>query len=83
MAKKVLGKITHYFGKISVAVVELKGTIKKGETISIEGPTTNFKQTVGSMQIEHRPIETAKKGQAIGMKVAEKVREGDEVFRES
>jgi len=80
--KKLIGKITHYFSKINVAVVELSGGIRVGENISIEGPTTNFKQTVDSMQIEHKPVQTATSGQAIGMKVSENVREGDEVFLE-
>jgi len=80
--KKLVGKITHYFSKIGVTVIELSGDLKAGNAISIEGPTTNFKQTVDSMQIEHKPVATATKGQAIGMKVSEKVREGDEVFLE-
>ncbi len=81
--KKLVGKITHYFSKIGVAVIELSGDLKAGDVISIEGPTTNFKQTIDSMQIEHKPLTTATKGQDIGMKVAEKVREGDQVFIES
>jgi translation elongation factor EF-1alpha len=81
--KKLVGKITHYFGKIGVAVVELSGDLKTGDAVSIEGPTTNFKQGVESMQIEHKPVTTAKKGQSIGMKVSDRVREGDEVFVEA
>ncbi len=80
--KKLVGKITHYFSKIGVAVIELSGNLTAGDKISIEGPTTNVQQTVDSMQIEHKPIQSAKKGQAIGMKVVDKVREGDEVFLE-
>ncbi len=81
--KKLVGKITHYFSKIGVAVIELSGELKAGDAISIEGPTTNFKQTADSMQIDHKPVPVATKGQDIGMKVSEKVREGDEVFIES
>jgi putative protease len=80
--KLPVGHVTHYFSKIGVAVIDLSGGIKTGDTISIEGPTTNLKQAVDSMQIEHHPVETANKGQAIGMKVSEKVREGDKVFIE-
>jgi len=79
--KKLVGKITHFFPKISVAVVELEDTLKVGDTISIEGPTTNFQQTVESMQIEHKAIEEAKKGDSIGLKVKDKVREKDLVFK--
>ncbi|HDD46318.1 MAG TPA: translation elongation factor-like protein [Candidatus Aenigmarchaeota archaeon] len=79
--KKVVGKVTHYFNKIGVAVVELTDEIKKGDKISIEGKRTNFVQTVDSMQIEHNPIESAKSGQAIGLKVDDVVREGDIVYK--
>ncbi len=83
MAEKVpVGRITHYFSKIDVAVVELSGNLKIGDKITIEGATTNIQQTVDSMQIEHKPVQSAGKGQSIGMKVADKVREGDEVFKE-
>jgi translation elongation factor EF-1alpha len=80
--KKLVGRITHYFSKIGVAVIELSGNLTAGDNISIEGPTTNVQQKVESMQIEHKPIQSAKAGQAIGMKVVDKVREGDEVFLE-
>jgi translation elongation factor EF-1alpha len=80
--KKSVGKVTHYFSKIGVAVIELSANLGVGDKISIEGPTTNLQQTVESMQIEHKPIQSAKSGQAIGMKVADKVREGDDVFLE-
>ena len=81
MEKKLVGKITHYFSKIGVAVIELNDTLKVGDRISIEGGSTNFEQTVDSMQIEHENIEEAKSGQAVGMKVADKVREHDSVFK--
>lgn len=80
MADKKIGKITHYFDKISVAVVDLTDTIKEGEKIRIKGKTTDFTQTVDSMQIEHEQVKEAKAGQSIGLKVADRVREGDEVF---
>ena len=80
--KKPVGKITHYFSKIGVAVVELSAELKVGDNISIEGSTTNIQQPVNSMQIEHKPVDFAKKGQSIGMKVADVVREGDECFKQ-
>jgi len=81
MEKKVVGKVTHYFTKISVAVVELSGELKVGDRISIEGPTTNFEQTVNSLQIEHKDVKVATAGQAVGLKVDQRVREGDIVYK--
>jgi len=81
MGKKLVGKITHYFDKINVAVIELSDTLKEGEEISIEGTVTNVQQTASSIQIDRKPVESAHKGQSIGLKVAERVREGDKVFR--
>jgi len=77
---KEIGKITHFFDKISVAVIELKAGLKKGDKIRIKGSTTDFEQTVGEMQVEHKPIEKAKKGDAIGIKTKEVVRPNDKVF---
>ena len=76
-----IGKVTHYFTKIGVAVVELKASISVGDKIRISGPTTHFEQTVESMQIEHENVKTAKAGQSIGLKVAEHVRETDTVYK--
>jgi putative protease len=79
--KKLIGKIGHYFTKIGVAVVDVEGTISVGDKISIEGPSTNFEQTIASMQVEHESVKSAKKGQSIGMKVKEPVREKDLVYK--
>ena len=78
--EKLVGRITHYFPKINVAVVELLDTLKVGDVIHIKGATTDFEQTVDSMQIEHEQVEQADKGQAIGLKVKDRIREGDEVY---
>ena len=78
--KKEVGKITHFFPKISVAVVELKAGLKVGDKITIEGHDSVVEQSVDSMQIEHKPVEKAKKGQSIGLKTKGLVREGDVVF---
>ena len=81
MAEEI-GRITHYFSKISVAVVEITaGTLKIGETIQIKGHTTDFTQSVESMQQEHQSIPEAKKGDSIGMKVEKPVRDGDRLFK--
>ena len=76
-----VGKVTHFFSKISVAVVELNAPLSVGDKIRIMGPTTDFEQTVDSMQIEHETVETAKAGQSIGLKVKEHVRETDTVYK--
>ncbi len=79
---KLIGKITHYFGNIEVAVIELSDTLKTGDNIRIVGgEDTDFTQPVGSMEMEHEKVETAKKGQSIGLKVSEKVREGYKVYK--
>ncbi|UCC91749.1 MAG: translation elongation factor-like protein [Candidatus Aenigmatarchaeota archaeon] len=79
--KKLVGKITHYFTNIGVAVIELEDTLKVGDEISVEGATTNFTQKIESMQIEHKNVDEAKKGDSIGLKVVDRVREGDQVFK--
>jgi len=81
MADFKVGKITHYYDKIKVAVVELSGTLTAGDTIKISGHGRDFNQTVVSMQVEHEQIKEAKKGMAVGMVVDQQVKEGDEVFR--
>lgn len=79
--KKPIGKVAHYFTKIGVAVIELSGELKVGDRISIEGPTTNFEQAVVSMEIEHDNVRVAKAGQAIGLKVDQRAREKDLVYK--
>jgi putative protease len=78
---KLIGKITHYFGNIEVAVIKLSDTLKVGDTIRIVGGETDFTQTVDSMEIEHQKVKTAKKGESIGLKVSGKVREGYKVYK--
>ena len=76
-----VGRVTHFYPKISVAIVELKASLNIGDKILIKGATTNFEQTVESMQIEHKNIERAEAGQIIGLKVKERVRKNDKVYR--
>jgi len=76
-----IGRVTHFFSKISVAVVELKGTVSIGDRIWVRGAITDFQQAVESMQIEHQDVKSAGSGQSIGLKVAARVREGDLVFK--
>ena len=79
--EQLVGKITHYFGKIEVGIIELSKPLKVGDTIHVKGGTTDFEQGVDSIQIEHEQVEKAKKGDVIGLKVKEKVREEDEVYK--
>jgi len=81
MADTLVGKITHYYDKIGVAVVEVSAPIKIGDQIKISGHGNEFVQQVSSMQIEHEQIQEAKKGQAVGLKVDQPVKEGDEVYK--
>jgi len=77
-----IGRVTHYFPKIGVAVIEVTaGSLKVGETIKIKGHTSDFTQTVESLQQEHLSVPEIKKGVSAGMKVKEHVREGDKIFR--
>lgn len=76
-----IGRITHFFSKISVAVIELTAPLAVGDTIAIKGPTTDFEQVVESMQIEHQNVQKAEAGQSIGLRVTERVRETDIVYK--
>ena len=83
MANELLkiGDITHYFTRIEVAVVDLIDSLKVGDEIHIKGATTDFKQIVESMQIEHENVEKAEPRDSIGLVVKYRVRAGDEVFK--
>jgi putative protease len=77
-----IGRVTHYFPKIGVAVIEVTaGSLKVGEAIHIKGHTSDFTQPVESLQQEHLSVPEAKKGGSFGMKVKEHVREGDRVYK--
>lgn len=78
---KLIGKVSHYFSKIGVAVIDLSDSLKVGDIIRIVGGETDFTQTVGSMQSEHQNIEEAKAGDSIGIKVDQKVREDYKVYK--
>lgn len=79
MKAKAIGKVTHFYDKISVAIIKLAAPLKVGDEIEIKGNSTGFKQTVESIQFEHQDLKSAKKGQEVGVKVKEKVRENDQV----
>ncbi len=85
MAEKIegqlIGKISHYFGKIGVAVIKLSDTLKVDDNIRIVGGEADFNQTVDSMEVEHQKVEEAKSGESVGLKVEQKVREGYSVYK--
>jgi putative protease len=76
-----VGRVTHFFSKISVAVIELTSSLKVCERIVFKGPNTDFEQVVDSMQIEHQNVPSAEAGQSVGLKVAQRVRETDTVYK--
>ena len=78
-----IGKVTHFYTKISVAVIELTGSISVGDKIVLRGANTDFEQVVESMQIEHENVERAEAGQSIGLRVTDRTREGDVVYKVS
>ena len=76
-----VGSVTHFFKKIGVAIVALTDSLLVGDTVHIIGHTTDLSQKVDSMQMEHQNVEKAEKGQTIGLKVTDEVREKDLVFK--
>ena len=80
-AAKPVGTVTHFFSAISVAIVKCKAPLRVGDALYFKGATTDFKETVKSMQYDHKPITLSKKGQEVGMKVKKRVREGDAVYQ--
>ncbi len=82
MANFKVGRVTHYYDKIGVAIVELDGNIGVNDKIKfVRGGEDLFEQKVDSLQIEHEKVDRAKKGDVIGLKTKEAVKEGAEVFR--
>jgi putative protease len=81
MEEKEIGKITHYYGNISVGIIELQDTLKVGDTIHIKGHSEDFTQPIDSMEIEHAKVQEAKAGDVIGIKVIQKIHPHDKVFK--
>jgi putative protease len=76
-----VGHITHFFPRITVAVLDLTAPLSVGDRILVKGPSTDFEQVVESMQIEHKNIQRAEKGQSIGIKLVQHARERDVVYK--
>ena len=80
MKEKLVGEITHYFGKIDVAIIKLKEALKEGDIIHVMGNDIDFTQTVSSMQVDHECVKIARKGTLVGLKMSAKVKEGAKIF---
>lgn len=76
-----IGKVTHFFGHINVAVIELSESLKVGESIRVIGGNTDFTQPVESLEVDHKKVSEAKVGDSVGLKVSEKAHEGYKVYR--
>lgn len=81
MPELEIGKVSGYFARIGVAAIELTGELSVGDTIHIKGHTTDFTQAVESMQVEHESVEKAEADQGVGIKVEERARKGDSVYK--
>ena len=81
MPEERVGLVRDYFARIGVAGIDVEGTLRVGDTIHIKGHTTDLEQAVESIQIEHEQVEEAKAGDAIGIKVQDRCRGGDVVYK--
>ncbi len=79
--ENIIGKVTHYFPKVRAAVIKLTAPLNTADRVKIKGHTTDFQQTITSMQIDRVPIDKAKKGQEIGLLVNSRVRQHDIVYK--
>jgi putative protease len=81
MAEVELGRVSHYFGRVGVAGIELTDELHVGDSVHIKGHTTDLTQTIDSMQIDNESVEEAGAGASIGVKVPDRCREGDIVYK--
>ncbi|OGZ19120.1 MAG: hypothetical protein A2Z68_01710 [Candidatus Nealsonbacteria bacterium RBG_13_38_11] len=78
---KLIGRITHFFDNIGVAVIEVSDRLRAGDTIRIVGGGVDFEEKVDSMEMDHQRVSEAKKGNSVGVKVSQRVHEGYRVFK--
>lgn len=81
MPEEEIGKVTHYFGKVSVAIIALTKPLKVGDQVHIKGHTSDFTEAVTSMQVEHQAVQEAAPGSSVGIKVSQKTHEHDIAYR--
>lgn len=81
MKEERVGVISHYYGHLGVAAIVVEGELKVGDTVHIKGHLTDLTQVVESMQVEHKNVTQAKKGEDVGIKVKDHVREHDVVYK--
>ena len=81
MAEELVGTVTHYFPKPEVGVVKVSAEINSGDVLHFRGHSTDFEQQLTSMQVDHAPVESAAAGSEVALKVTERVRHGDQVYR--
>ncbi len=81
MAEKEIGKVTHFFDKISVMVIKLTDKLAVGDTIKVKRGDEEFEEKVESMQVEHENISKAKKGDEVAIKISSSTREGAAVYK--
>lgn len=80
MTAKKIGEVTHYYEKIQVAIIKLTAPLKVGDSIKFKHADSEFTQTVQSLELEHAKIDSAKKGDEVGLKVDQPVKEKTEIF---
>ncbi|OGO11134.1 MAG: hypothetical protein A2Y93_13065 [Chloroflexi bacterium RBG_13_68_17] len=78
---ELLGKVTHFYDKINVAVIRLDRTVKAGESVHFLGRNTDFQQAIDSMQVEHQAVTEGAPGTEVAVKVLQRVHAGDSVYR--
>ena len=81
MAEQLIGKVTHYYSRIEVGAIELEGPLNTGDRVHIVGHTTDFEQPVDSIESDQQKVESAGVGDDVAIKVVDRVREGDQVYR--
>ncbi len=80
--EKPVGKVTHLYHKIGVVIAKLSGNVSVGDTLRFEGGEHSFEEKISSMQIDHKDVSSATKGDDVGMKISGPAREGDKVYKE-
>jgi putative protease len=80
MAEKEIGEVMDFFAQVGVIAIKLKSPLSIGDTIKVKGGEHEFTQTIDSMQVDRKPVKTAKKGESVGIKISERAHKGNKVF---